>query len=259
MSGLTEITTVVDAATEYAEKNKNWIILPLHSSLSIADQDKVFDYAPDGHRKCIVSTNIAETSVTIDGIRFVVDSGKMKEMSFDPTTKMQRLKEFWISKASAKQRMGRAGRTGPGICYRIYAEKKYTELEEYSQAEIHRVPLESLLLQMISMGLPDARLFPFIEPPAPDAIENGLLSLKKHDSLTADEKITPLGRALSRLPVEISIGKMLLMGCVFEQIQPILTMAAALSVQSPFTNRAYRDHECEVNKLFVSNNVQGHL
>lgn len=180
MSGLKEIETIVEAATEYAEKDKNWIILSLHSSLSIADQDKVFDYAPDGIRKCIVSTNIAETSVTIDGIRFVVDSGKMKEMSYDPQTKMQRLKEFWISKASAKQRMGRAGRTGPGICYRIYSDKKYKELEEYSQAEIHRVPLESLLLQMISMGLPDARLFPFIEPPAADAIEDGLLSLKKH-------------------------------------------------------------------------------
>lgn len=245
MSGLTEITTVVDAATEYAEKNKNWIILPLHSSLSIADQDKIFDYAPDGIRKCIVSTNIAETSVTIDGIRFVVDSGKMKEMSYDPQTNMQRLKEFPISQASAKQRMGRAGRTGPGICYRIYSEKTYSEFEEYSQAEIHRVPLESLLLQMISMGLPDARLFPFIEPPAVDSIENGLLSLKKHDALTANEKVTPLGRALSRLPVEISIGKMLLMGCVFQQVQPILTLAASLSVQSPFTNRAYRDRECE--------------
>lgn len=183
MSGLREIETIVDAATEYAEKNKNWIVLQLHSTCSIQDQDKVFDYPPDGIRKCIVSTNIAETSVTIDGIRFVVDSGKMKEMSYDPQTKCQRLKEFWISKASAKQRMGRAGRTGPGICYRLYTEKMYNDLEEYPQAEIHRVPLQSLLLQMISMGLPDARLFPFIEPPAIDSIENGLLSLKKHVSL----------------------------------------------------------------------------
>lgn len=107
MSGLNEITAIVDAAIEYAEKNKNWIILPLHSSLSIADQDKVFDYPPEGVRKCIVSTNIAETSVTIDGIRFVIDSGKMKEMSYDPASRMQRLKEFPISKASAKQRMGK--------------------------------------------------------------------------------------------------------------------------------------------------------
>uniref|UniRef100_A0A1B0GQ34 Helicase C-terminal domain-containing protein n=1 Tax=Phlebotomus papatasi TaxID=29031 RepID=A0A1B0GQ34_PHLPP len=141
MSGINEITAVVDAAKEYSEKNGNWIILPLHSSLSLEDQDKVFSYAPEGVRKCIVSTNIAETSVTIDGIRFVVDSGKMKEMSFDASCKMQRLKEFWISKASAEQRKGRAGRTGPGVCYRLYSEKQYQDLEAYSVAEIHRVPL----------------------------------------------------------------------------------------------------------------------
>lgn len=245
MSGLNEITAVVDAAKEYATAKNNWIILPLHSSLAIVDQDKVFDYAPDGMRKCIVSTNIAETSVTIDGIRFVVDSGKVKEMSYDPTNKMSRLKEFWISKASAEQRKGRAGRTGPGICYRLYAEQQFQTLEAYSAPEICRVCLESLILQMISMGLPNARLFPFIEPPPLDSIESSILSLKHHDALTADEKLTSIGRALSRLPVDISIGKMLLMGCVFSQLQPVLTMAAALSVQSPFTNRAYRDHECE--------------
>lgn len=112
LSGLNEITTIEEAAKEYAEKTKNWIILPLHSQLAIADQDKAFDYCPDGVRKCIIATNIAETSITIDGIRFVVDSGKVKEMSYDAECKMRRLKEFWISKASAEQRKGRAGRTG---------------------------------------------------------------------------------------------------------------------------------------------------
>lgn len=245
MSGINEITAVVDAAKEYAEKNGNWIILPLHSSLSLEDQDKVFSYAPEGVRKCIVSTNIAETSVTIDGIRFVVDSGKMKEMSFDASCKMQRLKEFWISKASAEQRKGRAGRTGPGVCYRLYSEKQYQDLEAYSVAEIHRVPLERLLLQMISMGLPNARLFPFVEAPPMERIESAILSLKQHDALTTNESLTSLGMALAKLPVDVSIGKMLLMGSVFQQLQPVLTMAAALSVQTPFTNRAYRDHECE--------------
>uniref|UniRef100_A0A182J6Q0 RNA helicase n=1 Tax=Anopheles atroparvus TaxID=41427 RepID=A0A182J6Q0_ANOAO len=245
LSGLNEITAIVDAAREYNEKNKNWIILPLHSTLSIAEQDKVFDYAPEGMRKCIVSTNIAETSVTIDGIRFVVDSGKVKEMSYDPTTKMQRLKEFWISKASAEQRKGRAGRTGPGICYRLYDEKQFYDFDAYTTAEILKVPLESLLLQMISMGLPNARLFPFIEPPPMDNVENAIVSLKEAEALTEDEKLTPLGKALAKIPVDIGIGKMLLMGCVFQQLQPVLTLAAALSVQSPFTNRAYRDPECE--------------
>ncbi|XP_053693938.1 probable ATP-dependent RNA helicase DHX34 isoform X2 [Sabethes cyaneus] len=245
LSGLNEITTIVDAAKEYAEKAKNWIILPLHSTLSIAEQDKVFDYAPEGMRKCIISTNIAETSVTIDGIRFVVDSGKVKEMSYDPTTKMQRLKEFWISKASAEQRKGRAGRTGPGICYRLYSEKQFYDFDPFTTAEILKVPLESLLLQMISMGLPDARLFPFVEPPLAASIENAITNLKQHEALTANEKLTPLGIALAKIPVDIGIGKMLLMGCVFQQLQPVLTLAAALSVQTPFTNRAFRDAECE--------------
>lgn len=248
LSGLNEITTVEEAAKEYAEKGKNWIILPLHSQLSIADQDKVFDYSPDGVRKCIISTNIAETSITIDGIRFVVDSGKVKEMSYDPDCKMQRLKEFWISKASAEQRKGRAGRTGPGVCYRLYAEKEYQILEPFTAAEILKVPLETVLLQMISMGLPNARLFPFLEPPPQENIENAILALKQIDALTGDEKLTQLGKALAKIPVDISIGKMLMMGCVFQQLQPVLTLCAALSVQSPFTNRAYRDRECCVSE-----------
>jgi ATP-dependent RNA helicase DHX34 len=169
----------------------------------------------------------------------------MKEMTYDPNYKMQRLKELWISKASADQRKGRAGRTGPGICYRLYSEKEFYDLESYTKAEIFRVPLESLLLQMISMGLPNARLFPFIEPPAMESIENSILALKQLEALTSDEKLTPLGKTLSRIPVEVGIGKMLLIGSVFKQLQATLTLAATLNVQSPFTNRAFRDAECE--------------
>ncbi|KAL1373660.1 hypothetical protein pipiens_018534 [Culex pipiens pipiens] len=213
LSGLNEITTIVDAAKEYAEKNKNWIILPLHSTLSIAEQDKVFDYAPEGSRKCIISTNIAETSVTIDGIRFVIDSGKVKEMSYDPTTKMQRLKEFWISKASSEQRKGRAGRTGPGICYRLYSEKQFQDFEAYTTAEILKVPLESLLLQMISMGLPNSRMFPFVEPPPADNIENAIMNLKHHvkdqcESLELELELSvDMTSTSSWPPARVSSGK----------------------------------------------------
>lgn len=136
LSGMSEIMSVVEAGRQYGEKNKRWIILPLHSELPITEQDKVFDYPPEGVRKCIVSTNIAETSVTIDGIRFVVDSGKVKEMSYDTKYKMRRLQEFWISRASAEQRKGRAGRTGPGVCFRLYAESDYDALQvSYRQKE----------------------------------------------------------------------------------------------------------------------------
>ncbi|XP_055915540.1 probable ATP-dependent RNA helicase DHX34 [Eupeodes corollae] len=244
VSGVNEITTICDAAKEYSEKNNHWIVLPLHSGLALADQDKVFDYAPEGMRKCIVSTNIAETSLTVDGIRFVVDSGKVKEMSYDTSSKGQRLKEFWVSKSSAEQRKGRAGRTGPGVCYRIFSEKQFESLESYPTPEIYRVPLETILLQMISMGLPNVRIFPFIEAPDEENIEQTILGLKQHNALAVDEKITPLGRALSNLPVEITIGKMLLMGCVFTDVEKILTLAAAFSVQNPFTNRAYNDTKC---------------
>ena len=114
MPGINEITLLADELRTYASFNRRWIILELHSSLSINAQEKVFDVAPLGVRKCIISTNIAETSVTIDGIRFIIDSGKVKEMAFHSQTSVSKLSEFWISKSSAKQRAGRAGRTGPG-------------------------------------------------------------------------------------------------------------------------------------------------
>ncbi|KAL1139225.1 hypothetical protein AAG570_006211, partial [Ranatra chinensis] len=254
LSGMSEITTLVEAANTYNEKAKSWIVLPLHSTLSIDEQDKVFDYAPEGMRKCVISTNIAETSITIDGIRFVVDSGMVKEMSYDPVCKMQLLKEFWISKASAEQRKGRAGRTGPGVCFRLFSEEDYEALTEFATPEIQRVPLDSVLLQMMAMGLPDVRKFPFLEIPPSANIENAVTSLKQHCALTLNEKLTPIGEMLAQLPVDIPLGKMLLMGTMFHQIQPILSLVAALSVQSPFTNRAYRDPECEVSErlLFLS-------
>lgn len=248
MSGVQEITAIVDAAQQYAEKCKKWIVLPLHSGLALGDQDKVFDYPPEGVRKCIVSTNIAETSVTIDGIRFVADSGKVKEMSYDPSTKMQRLKEFWISKASADQRKGRAGRTGPGVCYRIYSDKQFTELDPYSTPEISRVPLASLLLLMTSLGMNDVRKFPFLEAPPPESIENALLELKQHGAISSNEKMTLLGKALSNLPVEVSLAKALVLGSATlpsHKRDSALALAAALGIRSIYTTKAHRDIDCE--------------
>ncbi|VVC91590.1 unnamed protein product [Leptidea sinapis] len=248
MSGVQEITAICDAAQQYAEKNKTWIVLPLHSGLSLAEQDKVFDYPPEGIRKCIVSTNIAETSVTIDGIRFVVDSGKVKEMSYDSSTKMQRLKEFWISKASADQRKGRAGRTGPGVCYRIYAEKQYSDMDDFGTPEVSRVPLASLLLLMSSLGVNDVRRFPFIDKPPEEAIENALLELKQHGALTSNEKLTQLGKSLANLPVEVSLAKALVVGVATlppHKLDSALALTAGLGIRSIYTTRAHRDFECE--------------
>ncbi|WAQ98877.1 DHX34-like protein [Mya arenaria] len=232
---------LVEAARALAQQTKSWIILPLHSGLSVDEQEKVFDIAPEGVRKCIVSTNIAETSVTIDGVRFIVDSGKVKEMSFDPKYKMQRLQEFWISRASAEQRKGRAGRTGPGQCFRLYEEREYEAFQEYTTPEIRRVPLDSLVLQMISMGLPDPRKFPFIEPPSLESLDNAVIFLRDQGALHQDESLTPIGLMLSKLPVDVVIGKMLIMGSIFHMIDPVLSIAAAMSVQSPFTSKIHTD------------------
>ncbi|XP_053124403.1 probable ATP-dependent RNA helicase DHX34 isoform X3 [Hemicordylus capensis] len=194
----------------------------------------VFDVAPPGVRKCIVSTNIAETSVTIDGVRFVVDSGKVKELSYEPKAKLQRLQEFWISRASAEQRKGRAGRTGPGVCYRLYAESDYDAFAPYPVPEIQRVALDALVLQMKRMGLGDPRAFPFLEPPPPASLETAVGYLKQQGALDTEEDLTPIGSLLAELPVDVVIGKMLVLGTLFGLAAPILTTAAVLSMPSPF-------------------------
>ncbi|KAG8515275.1 putative ATP-dependent RNA helicase DHX34, partial [Galemys pyrenaicus] len=244
LSGMAEISAVLEAAQTYASHTQRWVVLPLHSALSVADQDKVFDVAPPGVRKCILSTNIAETSVTIDGIRFVVDSGKVKEMSYDPQAKLQRLQEFWISQASAEQRKGRAGRTGPGVCFRLYAESDYDAFAPYPVPEIRRVALDALVLQMKSMSVGDPRTFPFIEPPPPASLETAILYLRDQGALDSAEALTPIGSLLAQLPVDVVIGKMLILGSMFHLAEPVLTIAAALSVQSPFTRSAQSSPEC---------------
>nr|KAF6272643.1 DExH-box helicase 34 [Myotis myotis] len=243
LSGMAEISAVLEAAQPYASHTQRWVVLPLHSALSVADQDKVFDVAPPGVRKCILSTNIAETSVTIDGIRFVVDSGKVKEMSYDPQAKLQRLQEFWISQASAEQRKGRAGRTGPGVCFRLYAESDYDAFAPYAVPEIRRVALDALVLQMKSMSVGDPRTFPFIEPPPPASLETAILYLRDQGALDSSEALTPIGSLLAQLPVDVVIGKMLILGSMFHLAEPVLTIAAALSVQSPFTRSAQNNPE----------------
>uniref|UniRef100_A0AAY4DCZ2 DEAH (Asp-Glu-Ala-His) box polypeptide 34 n=1 Tax=Denticeps clupeoides TaxID=299321 RepID=A0AAY4DCZ2_9TELE len=254
LSGVAEISTVLDACQIYATHTNRWIVLPLHSTLSLAQQDKVFDIPPPGVRKCIICTNIAETSVTIDGVRFVVDSGKVKEMSFDPKAKMQRLQEFWISRASSEQRKGRAGRTGPGVCYRLYSESDYDAFAPYPVPEIHRVALDSLVLQMKSMGLGDPRSFVFIDPPPAASIQTAVTYLKEQGALDARAELTPIGTLLAQLPVDVVIGKMLVLGSLFNLVEPVLTVAAALSVQSPFLRSAQHNPDCTTARQPLQSN-----
>ena len=129
------------------------------------------------------------------------------------------------------------GRTGPGVCFRLYSEDDYMAFAEYSTPEIHRVPLDNLVLQMSSLGLRDATKFPFIEPPGKSSLENAVAFLKHQNALDEHGNLTSIGRMLSLLPVDVVVGKMLIMGTLFEMIDPVLVIAAALSIQSPFTRR----------------------
>lgn len=248
LNGFAEISALSDAIAEYSKIKGNWIVLQLHSSLSLEEQDKVFDYPPDGVRKCIISTNIAETSVTIDGVRFVVDSGKVNKMIYHTSGGINKLMETNISQDSAKQRSGRAGRTGPGVCFRMYSEEDLNNFDAFTTAEIHLVPLESLLLHMISLGLSDIENFPFLEKPSAAAIKESIEKLQFCGALKLNEdylSLTPLGEALSRLPVDLTIGKMLILSTVFGNVNSVLALAAVLSVQSPLTQQAYRNSDTQ--------------
>lgn len=255
LSGMAEISTIQEACQVYATHTRRWIVLPLHSTLSLAQQDKVFDIAPPGVRKCIISTNIAETSVTIDGVRFVVDSGKVKEMSYDSKAKMQRLREFWISRASSEQRKGRAGRTGPGVCYRLYSESDYDAFAPYPVPEIHRVALDSLILQMKSMSLGDPLSFVFIDPPPASSIQTAITYLKDQGALDNRNELTSIGTLLAQLPVDVVIGKMLVLGSLFNLVEPVLTVAAALSVQSPFLRSSQQNPDCSTARQPLHSNL----
>ena len=162
--GAFEIESLVGAVSELGARSKKWIGLPLHSQLPMEQQDRIFDIAPQGVRKVVVSTNIAETSVTIDGVRFVIDSGKMKGLDVDSASSVRNLAEKWVSQASADQRMGRAGRTGPGRCFRLYSERLFGEFERFTAPEIHRAPLESPLLGILALGF-ELHKFRFPEAP----------------------------------------------------------------------------------------------
>lgn len=146
-------------------------VLPLYSLLPTKDQLKVFDPPPEGSRMCVLATNVAETSLTIPNIRYVVDCGRAKERNYDKTTGVQSFDIGWISKASASQRAGRSGRTGPGHCYRLYSSAIYeTDFPQFSEPEILRMPIEGIVLQMKSMNIDTVINFPFPTPPDRDSL-----------------------------------------------------------------------------------------
>jgi len=206
--------------------------LPLHGGLPPSHQTRVFERPPPGVLKIVVSTNVAETSITIDDVVCVIDTGRVKEMRFDAQRGIARLQETWVSQASAKQRRGRAGRVRPGVCYRLFSKSTWNRsMPVDTPPEVARAPLQALVMDVKGI-LSDAdagtALAKMISPPNAAAINQAVTSLERVGALDPiSGALTPLGRHLTRMPCDPRVGKMLIFGAMLRCLDPILTVAAA--------------------------------
>lgn len=205
-------------------------VLPLYSQLPTNQQMRVFEPPPEGSRLIVLATNVAETSLTIPGVRYVFDCGRAKEKKYDLITGVQSFEVGWISKASANQRAGRAGRTGPGHCYRLYSSAVFErDFEEYAAPEISRTPLEGVVLQLKSMGAPVVN-FPFPTSPDRESLQRAENLLSYLGALSPDGKVTKLGHELSLYPLNPRFARMLAMGVAQNLTAETIALVAALSV-----------------------------
>lgn len=239
LPGLREIQTLVEELLRSPTigDEQRCRVLALHSSLSPQDQQRVFETTPRGCRKIVVATNIAETSITIDDVVFVVDAGKAKINKYDPAKRMQSLVECWVSQASVKQRTGRAGRVKPGHCFRFFSRNRHRGMDKFEVPEMLRTPLEGLVLQIKTLRLPGTILEVFksaLEPPSEQSVGAAVTTLSEIGALDSNEELTPLGYHLAALPVDVRLGKMLLYGALFKCVDPVVLTAATISYKSPF-------------------------
>ena len=209
-------------------------VVPLYSSLPPNVQQEIFEPAPPGGRKCIISTNIAETSLTIDGIVYVIDPGFSKQKVYNPRTKIESLLPSPISQASAKQRAGRAGRTQPGKCFRLYTERGFESLQASTYPEILRSNLASVVLTMKKLGIDDLVHFDFISPPAPETLMRALELLNFIGALDDEAELTPLGVQLAEYPLDPQLALTLVAAGGFGVASEALSLVAMMSVPQCF-------------------------
>lgn len=240
-------------------------ILPLYSLLSVKDQAKVFAPVEKGTRLIVVSTNIAETSLTIPGISYVVDTGRQKCRNYHAQTGVASYDVMWISKASADQRAGRAGRTGPGHCYRTFSSSVYSRhLDDYALPEMLSRPLEDVVLAMKSMSISNVAEFPFPTSPNPSQLEAavqllaniGCVNVSNVERDGGDGVITRLGAAISQLPVGVRYGKMLLIAAQANVLDYGIVMVSVLSESSPFS-KTQEDVNSDESDTDSNNSMEG--
>ncbi|KZT03426.1 P-loop containing nucleoside triphosphate hydrolase protein [Laetiporus sulphureus 93-53] len=228
---LEELSEMLPSLPRYAMRLR---LLALHAGLSTNEQLAVFEPAERGSRKVIISTNIAEASVTIDGIKFVVDSGFVKIRTYNPTSSLSSLVTVPVSQASATQRAGRAGRTSSGICYRLYTESAFQTLPLTTPPEITRVDLTTPILQLKSLGIDDLMKFEWVTSPPAESVLRALEGLYAAGMIGEDGRLTVVGEKVAECPVDVNIARMLFMSKEYKCGEEILTIAAMTAVQDVF-------------------------
>ncbi|KAM9138912.1 ATP-dependent RNA helicase DHX29 isoform 1-T1 [Pangshura tecta] len=263
LPGLAHIQQLYDLiAADRRLTRDRYRLIALHSVLSTQDQAAAFTLPPSGIRKVVLATNIAETGITIPDVVFVIDTGRTKENRYHESSQMSSLEETFVSKASALQRQGRAGRVRDGFCFRMYTRDRFESFMEYSVPEILRVPLEELCLHIMkcNLGSPEDFLSRALDPPQPQVISNAMNLLRKIGACELSEpKLTPLGQHLAALPVNVKIGKMLIFGAIFGCLDPVATLAAVMTEKSPFTTPIGRKDEADLAKSSLALASSDHL
>ncbi|MDW3176357.1 MAG: ATP-dependent RNA helicase HrpA [Acidimicrobiia bacterium] len=250
-SGERDIREASDALTD--AKLRDIEIVPLYGRLSAAEQHRVFERKRSGvRRRIVIATNVAETSLTVPGIRYVVDPGTARISRYSNRTKVQRLPIEDVSQASANQRSGRCGRVAAGIAVRLYSEENFANRSEFTEPEITRTNLASVILQMASLGLGDMERFPFVEPPELRNIRDGVALLEELDAVDPERQgsqkwLTPIGRELARLPIDPRFGRMVIEGAETGCLREVMIITAALSVQDPRERPAEKREEAAQN------------
>ncbi len=206
-------------------------VLPLYARLSAAEQDRVFKPGPQ--RRIVLATNVAETSLTVPRIRYVVDTGTARVKRYMQRSQLERLHIEPISQAAADQRKGRCGRVGPGICIRLYGEDDFQSRPRYSDPEILRSSLAGVILRMLNLKLGDVERFPFVEAPGTRAIGDGYRRLTELHAIDEHKRLTAIGRDMARLPIDVALARMLVEANTLNASRELLVLAAFLSIQDP--------------------------
>ncbi|WP_233211467.1 ATP-dependent RNA helicase HrpA [Mycobacterium sp. shizuoka-1] len=236
LSGEREIRDTAEALRDL----KNTEVLPLYARLPTAEQQRVFQ-PPRTGRRIVLATNVAETSLTVPGIRYVIDPGTARISRYSRRTKVQRLPIEPISQASAAQRAGRSGRTAPGVCIRLYSEEDFAARPRYTDPEILRTNLAAVILQMAALQLGDIESFPFLDPPEQRSIRDGVGLLQELGAFDSAGAITDIGRRLAQLPVDPRLARMILQADAEGCVREVLVLAAALSIPDPRERPADRE------------------